>query len=415
MTTKANIRDWIQARLAAPGILRLVAAVMRDLDDGMLQLRAKGLVYMTMLSLAPLLALCFSVLKGFGVSNQLEPFLLSLFEPLGDAKHDIVARIAGFVNNVQVGVLGTVGLAVLVYGTVSLMHDIEIAFNDIWRVTARRPLLVRLRDYISLLLIGPFLMFVSLAITASMRHTDIFAGMFGEVYIAGALDIIGQVLAEVLFVLAFAALYMFMPYTRVRAWPALLAGLVTALVWKVLGQVFAFFVAGSASYAAIYSAFAALILFVLWMYIGWLTVLAGASLCYYVQNPSNQSVSRRGRHVSARVRENVALDICRAVGDAFYNDKGKPDLVMLSAQLSLPVVVIEDVADDLLATGMLAQSCGEKKCLIPGRPFDTTTVGAMLGLFRSVGETGGLRPDSRPAAELSDKTLKQVVTEDKDA
>ena len=59
--------------------LRITHLIIRDLMAGMITLRAMGLVYTTILALVPLLAVSFSVLKGFGVHNQIEPILLNLF------------------------------------------------------------------------------------------------------------------------------------------------------------------------------------------------------------------------------------------------------------------------------------------------------------------------------------------------
>jgi len=89
--------------------LRLLYLVARDLFDGQLTLRAMSLVYTTLLALVPLLAVSFSVLKAFGVHNQLEPLLANYLAPLGPKGGEITERILGFVENVQVGVLGALG------------------------------------------------------------------------------------------------------------------------------------------------------------------------------------------------------------------------------------------------------------------------------------------------------------------
>jgi len=86
-------------------LLRILYAVGGDLASGLISLRAAGLVYITLLSLVPLLAVSFSVLKGFGVHNQLEPLLLHLLAPLGSNSPEIVKQILGFVDNIKVGAL----------------------------------------------------------------------------------------------------------------------------------------------------------------------------------------------------------------------------------------------------------------------------------------------------------------------
>jgi membrane protein len=100
-------------------------ALRREYDEGGLALHATSLVYTSLLSLAPLLAVSFSVLKSFGVHNQLEPFLLEVLAPLGDKSAEIVAAIIGFVESISVGVLGVIGFVALFYTVVSLLEKIE--------------------------------------------------------------------------------------------------------------------------------------------------------------------------------------------------------------------------------------------------------------------------------------------------
>ena len=117
--------------------LQIIAMTLRDLMGGMITLRAMSLVYTTLLSLVPLLAVSISVLKGFGVHDQLEPTLVHLLAPLGEKSVEISAKIVGFVENMRIGVLGALGLAMLIYTAVSLIQKIEAAFNQTWRLKIR--------------------------------------------------------------------------------------------------------------------------------------------------------------------------------------------------------------------------------------------------------------------------------------
>jgi membrane protein len=395
------------------GFLRLTMAVMRDVREGQFDLRAGSLAYTTLLSFAPLLAIAFSVLKGFGVHNVLEPFLKNFLEPLGaDQAADIAARIVGFVEHINVGVLGIVGVGVLFYGVVGMMQKIERAFNDIWRVRTARSLLQRIRDYTGVLMIGPLSMFLSMAMTASLRHAHFFETYLHVDIADSAFETVFAVIPYLLFTFAFAALYMFMPNTRVRTAPALAAGLATGVVWKILGKLFGLFVAGSASYAAIYSAFAALILFVLWVYAGWFVVLVGAALCYYLQNPSNQPMSRGVKNLSLRFKEMLALQICADIGAAFYKGGQGRTLAQMALKTGIPALALEDVLDDLTRTGVLAAAGRHGTLYIPGRPFDETTVAQMMDMIRAADETGVLRlervqPDAgvKTVLQMSDAAL----------
>ncbi|MDH5246943.1 MAG: YihY/virulence factor BrkB family protein, partial [Betaproteobacteria bacterium] len=141
------------------GAVRLVIALFRDLVAGNLTLRTMSLVYTTLLSMVPLLALSFSVLKAFGVHNQVEPMLQNLLAPLGEQGHELTSRLVGFIAQMNVGVLGSVGLALLLYTAVSLMQKIEESFNAIWHITHLRSLGDRVSRYLTVLLVGPILVF----------------------------------------------------------------------------------------------------------------------------------------------------------------------------------------------------------------------------------------------------------------
>ena len=89
---------------------RTLYVVVRDIAEGQLTLRAMSLVYTTLLSLVPLLAVSFSVLKGFGVESRIESLMLNVLEPMGEKGIEITEKVIGFVGNVKAGVLGGVGL-----------------------------------------------------------------------------------------------------------------------------------------------------------------------------------------------------------------------------------------------------------------------------------------------------------------
>lgn len=386
-------------------LMRLVIAVMRDVRDGFLSLRATSLVYTTLLALAPLLAISFAVLKGFGVHNQIEPFLREFLSPLGEQGADIAQRLVGFVDNIQVGVLGAVGVGLLVFSVISLMQKIETAFNEIWNVPSSRSFVSRVRDYLSVLMIGPLFLFLSVAITASLQNMDIVKRLLDFDLVAFAFDKTFLMLPYALFALAFTAIYMFMPNTRVRVIPALTAGIVTGLMWKTLGWLFGVFVAGSGSYAAIYSAFAALVLFIFWLYVGWLVVLAGASIAYYLQYPSNQRISRRIRHLSLRVREKLALLIVAEIGRNFYKKEDALTQTHLARRLRVPVMAVDDVTEDLVRAGILALTGPRAQFFIPARPFDATSIHDMLKSFRAQDEDGSVHFGQLQSSDTADRIL----------
>src|SRR5687767_752196 len=107
---------WVMDVESLPGlqrigvqILRLIWAAATEFSARLLDARAAGLVYTTLLSLVPFLAVTFSVLKAFDVHQMIEPVLAQALEPLGSKGEEITAQVIEFVTNIKVGVLGVVG------------------------------------------------------------------------------------------------------------------------------------------------------------------------------------------------------------------------------------------------------------------------------------------------------------------
>ncbi|TAL38480.1 MAG: YihY/virulence factor BrkB family protein [Alphaproteobacteria bacterium] len=394
------------ARRWSMALLRLTVAVLRDMTEGRFNERAASLSYTTLLSFAPLLAVTFSVLKGFGVRGALEPVLRSFLGPLGKNSEDITQKLIEFAEKIQINVLGVVGVTLLLWGVVILMWKIERAVNDIWRVTETRSLVQRVRDYLSVLLIGPVLLFLSMGMTAALRHAGFVAAWLHIDLSSAGFEMMFATVPYILFMIAFTALFMFMPNTRVKPGPALAAGLFTGIVWKVLGKLFAIFVSSTGNVALVYSAFATMVLFMIWVYVGWMTVLAGAAVSYYLQNPSNQSMSRRIRNLSLRVKEKLALQICVEIGDALYKGAKPLTLQNLAARLKIPALAVDDVTEDLVVSGVLTQSAEQGRPFMPARPFDTTSVEEMLKCLRAADETGVLQVNKIHGSPAVDKVLK---------
>jgi membrane protein len=196
--------------------LQILWMVLRDLMGGMVTLRAMSLVYTTLLSIVPLLAVSISVLKGFGVHDQLEPTLAQILAPIGEQSAEISARIVGFVENMKIGVLGAVGLLLLLYTAITLIQKIESAFNHTWRLQGSRSLMQRFSDYLSVIMVGPVLVFSAVGITASLGNNHVVELLNSLPYMNNLLWLGGKLLPFVLVIAAFTFIYLMVPNTRVQ-------------------------------------------------------------------------------------------------------------------------------------------------------------------------------------------------------
>ena len=392
-----------KAKQLAITALRIGHLLVRDLSDGLLNMRAMGLVYTTLLAIVPLIAVSFSVLKGFGVHNQIEPALLNLFAPLGDKGVEITRRIIEFVDNIKVTVLGSVGLALLFYTVVSLMQKIERAFNYTWRVSEHRPFSQRFSDYLTVILIGPVLVFTALGVTATIeKHQFVQAAMQVEV-IGTFMHFIGRLIPYLLVTTAFTFIYIFVPNTKVKIKPALIGGVVAGILWETVGWGFAAFVVSSAKYAAIYSAFATLIILLIWIYVSWLILLIGGSIAFYVQRPEQRNLQSRVLRLSNRMKEKLALMIMALVGQNYYQQRKPWTVEKLSRQLNIGTEACGMVVTILEGAGLLIPSADDPPGYLPGHALETLRLQAIVDAVREAGETSYLSPDKLPAAANVDE------------
>lgn len=367
-------------------LLRLIYVLGRDLLEGQLNLRAMSLVYTTLLSLVPLIALSFSVLKGFGVHNQIEPMLYRFLSPLGEQGRELGLRIIQFVENMKVGVLGSIGLALLIYTVVSLIHKIESAFNYIWHISGTRGFVQRFSDYLSVLLVGPVLVFAAIGITASAMSTALMHRLLAIEPLGTLFVSLSKLVPLMLVIGAFTFVYVFVPNTRVRLGAALAGGIVGGLLWQLSGWAFASFVVDSTNYTAIYSSFAILIMFLIWLYLSWLILLIGAALSFYLQHPEHIRRDRDGHPLSARERERLALLSAVVIAREYRADRPPWTVDALAEHCRAPAEALAEVLDALQRARILLPTCAqESPGYVPARAPDTITAAQVLQAVRCHG------------------------------
>ncbi len=386
--------------------LQIVVRVGRDLMDGMITLRAMSLVYTTLLSMVPLLAVSISVLKGFGVHDQLEPTLARILAPMGAQSVEISARIVGFVENMKIGVLGALGLALLIYTAISLIQKIESAFNFTWKLQGSRSLMKRFSDYLSVIMVGPVLIFSAVGITASLGSNHIVEFLNALPYMSNLLRLMGKLLPYVLVITAFTFVYMLVPNTQVRFRSALYGAAIAGVLWETSGIVFTSFIGGSTSYTAIYSGFAILLVFMIWLYLNWMILLIGSSISFYHQNPEQLKWKRHSVNLSGRMRDQLALqamvDIARAHDQQL---ELVPSLENLASYQQVPVDLLKRMLDALQRDGLIQQSAQNPPLYLPGASLQRIKLADILRSAHEAeddGQTDIFRSDAQVSEFLKE-------------
>ena len=380
-------------------LMRLLYVMVQEFFEGQLILRAMGLAYTTLLSLVPLLAVSFSVLKAFGVHNQIEPLLHNFLLPLGPKGEEATIRIIGFVENMKVGVLGSVGLIFLIYTIISLIHEIEEAFRYIWKITRTRSFTRRFSDYMSVILLGPVLMFCAIGLTASVTSTTLFQKAVAIETLGIAYTYAGKSLPYIFVCAAFTIIYIFIPNIKVKLASALVGGVLAGALWQTTGWLLASFVVTSTRYTAIYSGFAILVLFIIWLYLSWLILLVGAKVAFYHQHPAFLTVRREDLLLSNRTREKLTLLIMHHIGYNYYHNREPWGLDALVNRFAMPLEPVQGIITTLERKGFILETGDDNPGYLPARDLGTIT---LRELFDAVRITEGLVATSHKLSRNGD-------------
>lgn len=274
-------REWNLQKVRA-----LARYAMRRAGEDRLPQVSASLTFTTVLAMVPVLTVAFALLAAFPVfrdfRGQIETFLFQNLIPGGNISDSVSRYLGQFAKSARG--LTALGLAGLMITSVLTMLTVEDALNAIWRVKRRRPLAQRILVFWAVLTLGPVLIGGSLSISSYL--ISISAGYVGT--IPFGVSLLVGLTPVLLSALAFAFLYMAVPYAYVEWRDAFVAGVVAAIAFEVAKRAFGYFITHIPTYTAVYGTFAVFPLFLLWMYVSWLVTLLGATIA------ANLPVVRQG-------------------------------------------------------------------------------------------------------------------------
>jgi membrane protein len=270
----AWLERWHQGwRDAWQDVRTFAFAVPRRVFEDRLTQSAGSLTYTTLLSIVPLLTIVLSLTTAFPVFDRLvtglQDYVVENFLP--------DAGLTGFVDQLHdfaaaAGRLTAIGVGVLAVTAVMMMMTIDDTLNRIFRVERRRPLMQRLIMYWAVLTLGPLLIGAGLSMT-----TALVVQSFGVLNLDNLAENALAMLPFLLTWAALVALYVLVPNRKVKVRDALLGAFLAGIAFEIAKRGFAFYVSRFPTYRLIYGAFSALLIPLVWLYISWLVVLAGAT------------------------------------------------------------------------------------------------------------------------------------------
>ncbi|WP_365971077.1 YhjD/YihY/BrkB family envelope integrity protein [Halodesulfovibrio sp.] len=344
------------------------------LDNCML--RATALAYTTILSIVPFLAVVFAISKGLGVQNSETLRYILLNASAGNK--EAVDYLLQYVNNTNVTTLGVIGVGTLLFTVISLMGNIEAAFNQIWNVKHGRTMWRKFTDFFSIVLVAPVFLGIAVSLSVTMQHDSILQGLL-------SIDAVNFVYFQLLkliptvmiwFLLFFA--YAFIPNLKVQARSALVGAFVGVVLWKCVENVYISYLVGANNYNIIYGSFAQFPLFLVWIYISWLIVLFGVEICYAIQYGSTEEDKMLAGKTSCYEKSILATAVMAVLAKNYEENEGAVRVEVLSTQLQVSQLLIEDILAVLEEKGFVAKIEADDVTYILARPANSTKVSDVI-------------------------------------
>lgn len=336
--------------------------IWQSFNENQCLLRASALTFATALSIVPLLAVAFSISKGFGFQNT--PYIRDFLLSISAGREEIVENIITYIDQTNVGTLGVVGIAFLLFTVFTLLSSIEQSFNTIWAVSQERTLARKFSDYLSVVLVCPLLVIAAFSFSASLQSTTLVQmilaySVFSYIYLAFL-----NYLPILLVILALFFIYKLVPNDRISNKGCLLGAVIAGILWHLGQKTFISYQVGVTKYNAIYGSFAQLPLFLIWLYISWVIVLLGAEIGASLEKSRRSPIKGNSlEEFGLELKEKLALGIMLLVVKDFEAGKGPVRAKELAQRLDLPLVLVQKVLDVHCSLGYLVH-VGQEKDLV---------------------------------------------------
>ncbi|OPY81732.1 MAG: hypothetical protein A4E65_01003 [Syntrophorhabdus sp. PtaU1.Bin153] len=362
-------------------------------------LRASALTYYTLLSIVPVFAMAFGIAKGFGLQGVIRRRIMEVAAQ-ANWPEEIVLRILAFSDSMLAstkgGIIAGAGLLLLCWTVVSILGRVEESFNHIWEIRRPRTLVRKFSDYIAIVVFSPLLLIISSSVAVvvtgrmgAILHDIKFLGILAPAVVF-ALRLLPYVSIAIMLTLN----YMVIPNTRVPLKSAVVAGIITGIIYQLVQVIYIKFQIGVAHFGAIYGSFAVLPLFVAWVQVSWMIVLLGAEVAVAHESHETYGFGLDFTTLSRATRRNLALTIFYLVVKRFLTGESAMSPRQIARTLEIPLRLVRQILNELSSAGMVVETTkvvNHEATYQPGRTVENMTIWAALEAYEQFGTT--LAPD----------------------
>lgn len=252
--------------------------LIKNYMDDDCQQKSASLTYTTLLSIVPMLTVFLVIISSIpamaSAKAQIQDLIYKNLLPSSSI------QVSKYFNEFaeKSSNLTVIGAIMLFITAIMTLTTIQRAFNQIWRVEQREMGLIGFLQYWAIVTLGPIVLGTAFVISSAVTSLSFLNQKIGGYGIDWGFWV--QVGSMVMMAIGFVAMYWFVPRCKVRFSYALIAGLFVALMFELLKQTFGLIMSNFTSYEKIYGAFAALPIFLLWIYMSWNLILLGVEISY---------------------------------------------------------------------------------------------------------------------------------------
>ena len=365
-------------------------------------LRAAAMTFFTLMSLVPIFALMFGIMRGFGFEGHLVDLMYAKFpdyKGLVDTLFEFVGRMTVYTRG---DVVSGVSIIVLLWSVIRVFGYMDKAFGAIWGVSTPRSATRKLTDYITVIFLAPIVLVATVSLSTTIRSS------LSWLHAEWLLNLMFTLASIALLCMLFAFIYWVLPNTRVKFRGALIAAILAGTVFYLFSTIY-FYIQGSLSAInAIYGTFAAVPLFLIWLQTSWIIFLVGAELSFAYQNIEQYQFERRATRMDANSERKVLLATMLVIARSFVSGHGGVSAEDVAAQLELPLKAVRDRVSELENAGLVVaiKETRETDLYMPARDVHTMTVYDVIDGVEHGGEVdisvGGL-PKFKKVNELLDQ------------
>ena len=361
-----------------------------------------SLSFYTILALVPILAILFSLAGWFGAEDYIV-HQIDKVTPLKEETLDILTSFSNnLLNNARNGVLAGVGFVFLGWTFIQMFSLIEASFNDIWHVKNSRTIIRKISDYITFFIFVP-LVFIVLngAVIFLLSKLD---GINFLYYI------IAKIFPLVSLTVFFMSLYLVMPNTSVKAFPAFFASLITSIAFYIFQYTFILLQSSLINYNVIYGSFSVIFIFLIWIRVSWFIIILGVHISYLIQNANfDLNIDNGAVNISFNSRLYVTLKILEELVKRYLNKDVPASLDELRKVIKSSPFLIESVLEDLIKGTYIISSedFGEKVYCI-SKNIDDISLNEIYNFTSNMGEEIFVLRDS-----IMDDEIEKLVIEKK--